>query len=85
MYKFALINANVAAILNIVLALVFSAFATEDQITPPNGAAKLPFLSQIMHMLVHHKQVLFTSSLIIFAVVFLSTIIASFIYKRRLI
>jgi hypothetical protein len=85
MYKFALINSVVGVILNIVLALVFSEFATEDQITPPNGAAKLPFPSQIMHMLVHHKQVLFTSSLIIFAVVFLSTIIASFIYKRRLI
>ena len=54
MYKFALINSVVGVILNIVLALVFSEFATEDQITPPNGAAKLPFPSQIMHMLVHH-------------------------------
>jgi len=64
--------AFVGVALNIVLSLVFSLFATPQQIKPPNGAANLDFVSQIMHMLVHHRQVLFVSSFIIFALVFLS-------------
>ncbi len=76
MYQVAFLNSTVGVFLNIILALILSPFATASQIKPPNGAANLDFLSQIMHMLVHHGQVLFTSSLIIFALVFLSTIIA---------
>jgi len=76
MYRVAFLNSIVGVFLNIILALILSPFATASQIKPPNGAASLDFLSQIMHMLVHHEQVLFTSSLIIFALVFLSTIIA---------
>ncbi len=76
MYQVAFLNSAVGVFLNIILALILSPFATASQIKPPNGAAELDFLSQIMHMLVHHGQVLFTSSLIIFALVFLSTIIA---------
>lgn len=76
MYQIAFLNSTVGVFLNIILALILSPFATASQIKPPNGAANLDFLSQIMHMLVHHGQVLFTSSLIIFALVFLSTIIA---------
>jgi hypothetical protein len=76
MYRVAFLNSIVGVFLNIILALILSPFATPSQIKPPNGAANLDFLSQIMHMLVHHGQVLFTSSLIIFALVFLSTIIA---------
>jgi len=79
MYQVALLNSVVGVVLNIVLALVLSGFATPDQITPPSGAANLDFVSQIMHMLVHHKQVLLTSSLIIFALVFLSTVIGDLI------
>lgn len=75
MYNTALLNSVVGVFLNITLSLILSQFATLDQITPPNGAAQLDFFSQIMHMLVHHGQVLLTSSLIIFAIVFLSTII----------
>ena len=62
--------------LNIVLAVVLSPFATKDEIKPPKGAGNLSFKSQIMHMLVHHNQVLFTSSLIIAVVVGLSVNIA---------
>jgi len=80
MYKVAFYNAIVGVVLNVVLALILSPFATPSQIKPPNGAAALDFFSQIMHMLVHHGQVLFTSSLIIFAVVFLSTIIADMLF-----
>ena len=76
MYQVAFLNSTVGVFLNIILALILSPFATASQIKPPNGAANLDFLSQIMHMLIHHGQVLFTSSLIIFALVFLSTIIA---------
>jgi hypothetical protein len=77
MYQIAFLNSTVGVFLNIILALILSPFATASQIKPPNGATNLDFLSQIMHMLVHHGQVLFTSSLIIFALVFLSTIIAA--------
>jgi hypothetical protein len=60
----------------VLLALILSPFATKDEIKPPNGASKLSFKSQIMHMLVHHGQVLFTSSLIIAVLVGLSVCIA---------
>jgi hypothetical protein len=67
---------TVGVVLNILLALILSPFATKDEIKPPNGASKLSFKSQIMHMLVHHGQVLFTSSLIIAVLVGLSVCIA---------
>jgi hypothetical protein len=62
----------VAVILNLVLPLVASPFATPEEIKPPNGASNLSFKSQIMHMLVHHNQVPLTSSIIIAAIVFIS-------------
>jgi len=65
-------SALVGVFLNIVLSLGLSPFATSQQIKPPNGAANLDLFSQIMHMLVHHKQVLLVSSLIIFVLVYLS-------------
>ena len=58
-------TAVIAVILNVSLSLALSPFAAKDEIKPPNGAAKLSFKSQIMHMLVHHKQVILTSSLIV--------------------
>mgnify|MGYP001319935983 CR=1 FL=1 len=64
--------AAIGVVLNVVLSYVLSPFATEDEIKPPNGAKNLSFKSQIMHMLVHHKQVMLTSSLIIAVVVGLS-------------
>ena len=80
MSEVAFYNSLVGVLLNIVLSLSLSPYATPEQIKPPNGAKELDLESQIMHMLVHHKQVLFTSSLIIFAVVFLSTIIADMLF-----
>jgi len=67
---------TVGVVLNVLLALILSPFATKYEIKPPNGASKLSFKSQIMHMLVHHGQVLFSSSLIIAALVGLSVCIA---------
>lgn len=79
MYQKALLYAVIGVILNVALALSISPFATGEQIKPPKGAAKLDFFSQIFHMLVHHKQVLLTSSLIIFALVFLSVFMGDLI------
>ena len=66
----------VSIVLNVVLSFALSPFATQAEIKPPNGAALLSFKSQVMHMLVHHKQVILTSSLIVGTVVGLSIIIA---------
>ena len=66
----------VGVVLNIVLAMALTPFATKEEIKPSKGAGNLSFKSQIMHMLVHHNQVLFTSSLIIAVVVGLSVYIA---------
>ena len=69
-------TAIIGVILNVGLSLALSPFATKDEIKPPNGASKLSFKSQIMHMLVHHKQVIFTSSLIVALVTGLACFIA---------
>lgn len=61
-----------AVVLNLVLPMVAKPFATKDEIKPPNGADKLSFKSQVIHMLVHHAQVPLTSSLIIVLIVSLS-------------
>ena len=69
-------SALVGVILNIVLSYGLSPFATAKEVKPPNGAAKLSFKSQIMHMLVHHKQVMLTSSLIVALLAGISCFIA---------
>mgnify|MGYP001174614736 CR=1 FL=1 len=81
----AILNSIVGVILNVVLSVVFSAHATPSQIKPPNGAENLEFFDQIMHMLVHHKQVLLTSSLIIFAIIFISTHTVIYLKKNKII
>ena len=65
----------VAVVLNIVLSKVLSLFATPDEVKPPHGADKLSLKGQFMHMMVHHNQVLLTSSAIVALVVFLSVLI----------
>ena len=71
-----------AVVLNLVLPMVAKPFATKDEIKPPNGASKLSFKSQIMHMLVHHAQVPLTSSLIIVLIVSLSMVLG---YRLKII
>ncbi len=75
-FRCSLVSAIIGISLNIVLSLILSKFATKNEIKPPNGAASLSFKSQIMHMLVHHKQVLLTSSLIVGLLVGISTFLA---------
>ena len=70
-------NASIyAIILNLILPILAKPFATKEEIKPPNGADKLSFKSQIMHMLVHHAQVPITSSIIIVLIVSLSITLA---------
>ena len=71
--KFDLINPIIfGVLLNIVLPLVLKPYATEEEIKPPNGAASLSLKGQFMHMMVHHNQVPFMSSVIIAIIVGLS-------------
>ena len=74
-YKIVLI----AILLNLVLPGALRPFATPAQISPPNGAAALPFLSQVMHMFVHHAQVPVTSSIIVAVIVALSVHLAKLV------
>ena len=74
--KYSLYAALIGVILNVALSYLLSPFATKEEIKPPNGAANLSFKEQIMHMLVHHKQVMITSSLIVALLVGLSTFFA---------
>ena len=69
-------SAAVAIVLNIVLSLALSPLANKEELKPSNGAANLSFKSQIMHMLVHHKQVILSSSLVVGLVAGLSCWIA---------
>ena len=60
-------------IISLILApFLLEPFATPEEVKPPNGAAKLPLKSQFMHMMVHHNQVPFMSSVIIAIMVGLS-------------
>jgi hypothetical protein len=68
--------AAIGVVLNVVLSYALSPFATDEEVKPSNGAANLSFKSQIMHMLVHHKQVMLSSSLIVALLVGISCWIA---------
>lgn len=67
--------------LNIILPTIASKFATEKQISPPDGAS-LNIWDQFMHMLVHHKQVLFTSSLLVAIIVGISVSLAILVVSK---
>ena len=77
--KCALDATATAILLNVVLSKVLSHFATEDEVKPPHGAASLSLKGQFMHMMVHHKQVLFMSSFIVGLVVFLAVILGYYL------
>ena len=59
-------------ILNLVLPYLLKPFASKEEIKPPNGAASLSLKGQFMHMMIHHNQVPFMSSVIIALIVGLS-------------
>ena len=52
------INAVIYAVaLNLILPLIAVRFATDVEKKPPGCPSKLPFKSQVMHMLYHHSKV----------------------------
>ena len=61
-----------AIVLNIVLPMILSPFATQEEKQPSGGAKSLSMKSQFMHMMVHHQQVPVTSSLIVALIVALA-------------
>jgi len=67
-------------VLNIVLPMILTPFATKEEKMPPNGAASLGPKSQFMHMMVHHNQVPVMSSFIIALMVGLSVFLG---YKLK--
>lgn len=83
MYAYIIILSIIISIgLNIILPTIASKFATEKQISPPDGAASLNIWDQFMHMLVHHKQVLFTSSLLVALIVGISVSLAILVVSK---
>ena len=58
-----------AIILNVIISFAIDFIASEKEKNPPNGANKLTFKEQIIHMFVHHKQVVFASSILVAIVV----------------
>lgn len=80
--KECMINATIAAVvLNAILSYAVSMVATPEEVRPPNGAANLSLKGQFVHMMVHHKQVLLMSSLIVAVVVSLSCYLGCEIIK----
>ena len=74
-YKCVLNIVFFSVVLNLVLPMIVSPFATEAEKKPPKGAASLSPKGQFMHMLVHHNQVPFMSSLIVALIVALSVML----------
>tara|TARA_B110001450_G_C17175965_1_gene301362 strand:+ start:44 stop:292 length:249 start_codon:yes stop_codon:yes gene_type:complete len=71
--KNSIINSIIyGVILNLILPLILEPFATEEEKIPPNGSSSLSLKGQFMHMMVHHGQVPFMSSIIIAIIVGLS-------------
>ena len=62
----------ISILLNIILPIILVPYATPEEIKPPLGANSLSMKSQFMHMMVHHNQVPFMSSIIVGLIVGLS-------------
>jgi|SaaInlV_125m_DNA_1040241.scaffolds.fasta_scaffold24362_3 hypothetical protein len=61
--------AVIAILINLVVPYIARPCASKKEVRPPAGVQKLSYKGQVMHMLVHHKQVPVTSSLIIAVIV----------------
>jgi hypothetical protein len=66
----------IGIIINLMLPKIILPYATPNEIKPPNGASKLSFKEQIIHMFVHHAQVPISSSIIIAIIIGSSTLLA---------
>ena len=62
----------ISILLNIILPMILVPYGTPEEIKPPLGANSLSMKSQFMHMMVHHNQVPFMSSIIVGLIVGLS-------------
>ena len=81
-----IINAIIMGIiLNLILPLILKPFATKNEIKPPNGAKNLTYKEQFMHMMIHHGQVPFMSSVIIVIVVGLSIYLGYLLNPTKLL
>ena len=66
----------IGVLLNLLLPLVLSPLATEEERNPDGGPGTLSFKGQFMHMMVHHNHTKIVSSLIVALIVYLSVLIA---------
>ena len=81
-----IINAVLMGVLlNLGLPLVLKPLATPEEVKPPKGAASLSLKGQFMHMMVHHGQVPFMSSVIIAIIVGLSVYLGYLLNPTKLI
>tara|TARA_B100001250_G_scaffold12545_1_gene10934 strand:+ start:66 stop:317 length:252 start_codon:yes stop_codon:yes gene_type:complete len=80
----ALKAAIVGIVLNVLLPFILTPLATPEEVKPQGGAGSLSFKGQFMHMMVHHNQVMVTSSLIIALIVYLSVMLAKSKMLKRL-
>ena len=69
----------ISIVINILFSKLVSNFASSNEINPPNGADKLNFKEQIVHMLVHHSHVPLSSSVLISLIIYLSYYIVDYI------
>ena len=60
---------GIAVLLNLVLPFLLKPLSSEEEVSPPNGAANLSMKGQLMHMFVHHAQVPVSSSVIVAVIV----------------
>ena len=70
-----------AIALNIILPLIFKHFATDDE-KHPKDSSKLTLKGQFMHMMYHHAQTPFVSSIIIALIVSLSIVLSQLVIKH---
>ena len=76
---------GIAVVLNLVLPMIFTPMATPEEISPPNGASSLSLKGQFMHMMVHHNQVMLSSSVIIALITGLSVFGAEKLIKEKIV
>ena len=71
--------AGIAVLLNLLLPLILAPLASTKEMIPTysSGVEHLSYKEQFMHMLVHQREVPVSSSLLIFALVFLSVMVCS--------
>ena len=73
----------ISILLNIILPMILVPYATPEEIKPPLGANSLSMKSQFMHMMVHHNQVPFMSSIIVGLIVGLSVLFSYQFVKKN--